>query len=214
MIETDARGQRPGGTTGSGLPDGLVDQLIAVTSERGTELTGPGGFLPELVKAVLERGMQAELTDHLGYDKHDSIGRGSGNSRNGTSKKTVQTEIGPVTLVGPRDRAGSFVSRLVKHPGFGSVSQQGELEYAQEVPVLSCVIVRCGWSMSVRPARVVPVQHRSVWLPRSSVSASRPCASGATATAPLISSAREGRLRRRTVGFGGNLRRHDGRTRF
>lgn len=86
---------------------------MAAAGERGTELTGPGGFLPELIKAVLERGMQAELSEHLGYDKHDPIGRGSGNSRNGTSKKTVETEIGPIMLDKPRDRAGSFVSRLV-----------------------------------------------------------------------------------------------------
>lgn len=57
--------------------------------------------------------MQAELSEYLGYDKHAPIGRGSGNSRNGTSKKTVETEIGPIMLDKPRDRAGSFVSRLV-----------------------------------------------------------------------------------------------------
>lgn len=78
-------------------------------------MAGPGGLLPELVKAVLGRGMRAELTDHLGYDKRDPIGRGSGNWRNGTSKKTVQTEIGPVMLDKPRDRAGSFVSWLVSN---------------------------------------------------------------------------------------------------
>lgn len=113
VTETDERGQSPGKTTGSGIPDGLVDQLMAAAGERGTELTGPGGFLPELIKAVLERGMQAELSEYLGYDKHAPIGRGSGNSRNGTSKKTVETEIGPIMLDKPRDRAGSFVSRLV-----------------------------------------------------------------------------------------------------
>ena len=64
------------------IDDDLLDRLIQSTSDRGIELTGQGGFLPELIKAVLERGMQAELTEHLGYDKHDASGRGSGNSRN------------------------------------------------------------------------------------------------------------------------------------
>lgn len=95
------------------IDDELLDQLVKSTSDRGIELTGEGGFLPELIKAVLERGMKAELTQHLGYDKHEAAGRGSGNSRNGTSPKTVTTEVGPVTIDQPRDRAGTFHSRLV-----------------------------------------------------------------------------------------------------
>lgn len=95
------------------IDDQLLDQLLASTSERGLALTGEGGLLPELIKSVLERGMRAELTDHLGYEKNDPAGRGSGNSRNGTTSKTVDTEVGPVELDRPRDRNGSFVSRLV-----------------------------------------------------------------------------------------------------
>ncbi|MEV0217522.1 IS256 family transposase [Micromonospora sp. NPDC050695] len=76
-------------------------------------LTGPGGFLSELVKAVLERGLRAELRDHLGYAKHDPAGKGSGNSRNGSTAKTVQTEIGPVEVKVPRDRAGTFTPMLL-----------------------------------------------------------------------------------------------------
>ena len=64
------------------IDDELLDQLLASTSERGLALTGEGGLLPELIKAVLERGMQAELSDHLGYEKGDRAGHGSGNSRN------------------------------------------------------------------------------------------------------------------------------------
>lgn len=93
------------------IDDQLLDQLLASTSERGISLTGEGGFLPELIKSVLERGMSAELTSHLGYEKHDPAGRGSGNSRNGTTSKTVDTEVGPIELDRPRDRNGSFVSR-------------------------------------------------------------------------------------------------------
>ncbi len=93
--------------------DDLVDRLLAATDERGVALTGAGGFLPEMIKTVLERGMAAELTDHLGYEKGDPLGRGSGNSRNGTSPKTVGSEVGDLALDQPRDRNGSFASALV-----------------------------------------------------------------------------------------------------
>ena len=95
------------------IDDELLDQLLASTSERGVALTGEGGLLPELIKSVLERGMQAELTSHLGYAKHAPEGRGSGNSRNGTTPKTIDTEVGPIELERPRDRNGTFTSRLV-----------------------------------------------------------------------------------------------------
>jgi len=66
-----------------------------------------------MLKAVLERGMAAELTDHLGYGKHDRAGHGSGNSRNGTTPKTVLTEVGAIGLDQPRDRNSTFASALV-----------------------------------------------------------------------------------------------------
>ena len=93
--------------------DELLDKLIDSSSERGVALTGAGGFLPEMIKAVLERGMKAELSDHLGYEKGDPAGRGSGNSRNGTSPRTVASEVGDLALDQPRDRAGTFASALV-----------------------------------------------------------------------------------------------------
>jgi putative transposase len=93
--------------------DELLDELMARVGEDGVSLTGQGGFLPELVKAVLERGMDAELTSHLGYERGDVAGRGSGNSRNGTSPKTVGTEVGDIGLDQPRDRNSTFASRLV-----------------------------------------------------------------------------------------------------
>ena len=93
--------------------DEMLDKLMAATDERGLSLTGEGGFLPEMIKAVLERGMQAELTDHLGYEKGDPGGNGSGNSRNGTTPKTVGTEVGDVGLDRPRDRNSTFASSLV-----------------------------------------------------------------------------------------------------
>ena len=91
----------------------LLDRLMAATDERGVALTGEGGFLPEMIKAVLERGMEAELTSHLGYGRGDPAGRGSGNSRNGTTPKTVATEVGDIGLDQPRDRNSTFASQLV-----------------------------------------------------------------------------------------------------
>jgi putative transposase len=92
---------------------GLLDRVIDRAGAGELALAGEGGFLPEMVKAVLERGLAAELTGHLGCEKGDPAGRGSPNSRNGTSPKTLAAEIGPVPLAVPRDRDGSFEPRLV-----------------------------------------------------------------------------------------------------
>jgi putative transposase len=92
---------------------GLLDHLMSKVDSEGLALTGAGGLLPELVKAVLERGLQAELTDHLGYEKGDPAGRGSANSRNGSTPKTLASEVGDIALAVPRDRNGSFEPRLV-----------------------------------------------------------------------------------------------------
>ena len=90
---------------------GLLDAVFDRVETGDVQLTGQGGLLPEMIKAVLERGLQAELTDHLGYAKHQ---RGDGtNARNGTTSKTIATEVGEVALATPRDRAGSFEPRLV-----------------------------------------------------------------------------------------------------
>src|SRR5207342_1870746 len=95
------------------LDAGLYDELMDRVDAGELTLTGQGGFLPEMVKAVLERGLAAELTEHLGYEKGDPAGRGSPNSRNGTTPKTLLTEVGDVPLDVPRDRAGSFEPRLI-----------------------------------------------------------------------------------------------------
>ena len=93
----------------------LVDQARA----DGIALTGDGGLSPALVARVLETGLQAELTEHLGYERHAVDGRGSGNSRNGTFPKTVATEIGDVAIDVPRDRNGTFEPALVPHANDG-----------------------------------------------------------------------------------------------
>jgi putative transposase len=90
---------------------GLLDDLMARVGDEGLQLTGEGGFLPELTRRVLEAGLQAELTDHLGYEKHDRAG--SANSRNGSTPKRVSSEVGTFELDTPRDRDGSFDPRLV-----------------------------------------------------------------------------------------------------
>ena len=78
------------------------------------ELVGPNGLLNQLTKNVLETALDAEMAEHLGYDKHDPAGRGGGNSRNGTRAKTVFTEIGPVEIEVPRDTDSSFDPQIVK----------------------------------------------------------------------------------------------------
>ena len=95
------------------LEAGLLDDLMGRIDEGSLQLTGEGGFVPEMIKAVLERGLQAELSQHLGYAKGDPAGRGTANSRNGFTAKTLASEVGDIDLETPRDRAGSFDPRLV-----------------------------------------------------------------------------------------------------
>ena len=92
----------------------LAEQLLAQAKEQGVDLIGPNGLLNQLTKNVLETALDAEMTEHLGYDKHDPAGRGSGNSRNGMRSKTVLTEIGPVEIEVPRDTNASFDPQIVK----------------------------------------------------------------------------------------------------
>jgi hypothetical protein len=92
----------------------LADQLLGKAAAEGVELLGPDGLLSQVTKAVLERALAEEMTGHLGYDKHDPAGRGSGNNRNGTTGKTVLTDIGAVDLAVPRDRNGTFEPQIVR----------------------------------------------------------------------------------------------------
>lgn len=103
----------------SGQPAPVSDeQLVATLVERarseGLQLTGQGGLLQQLTKRVLDSALEGEITDHLGYERHDAVGRGSGNSRNGSRAKTVLTDVGPVEVKVPRDTAGSFEPQIVK----------------------------------------------------------------------------------------------------
>jgi putative transposase len=93
-----------------------AEQLVARARSEGVELTGDDGLSTAMVRQVLQTGLEVELADHLGYEPYDPAGRGSGNSRNGTTPKTVTTEIGDVELRVPRDRNGTFDPQTVpKH---------------------------------------------------------------------------------------------------
>jgi putative transposase len=92
---------------------GALDDLFAKIDAGDLELTGDGGFIPGLIKAALERGLQAELTEHLGYDRGSPEAPLFANSRNGTTPKTLASQVGQVDLDVPRDRDGSFTPRLV-----------------------------------------------------------------------------------------------------
>jgi len=92
----------------------LAEELVERARSEGVDLVGPDGLLSGLTKNVLEAGLEAEMTEHLGYDKHEPAGRNTGNSRNGTRSKNVLTDVGPVEIDVPRDRDGSFEPQLVK----------------------------------------------------------------------------------------------------
>jgi len=91
----------------------LLDELLAEYADP-EDLTGPEGLLKRLTGALVERALQTEMTDHLGYEPGSAEGQGSGNSRNGTGKKTLRTDQGDVTVEVPRDRNGTFEPKLVK----------------------------------------------------------------------------------------------------
>src|ERR1700743_619483 len=97
--------------SGAPVPEGMRDEvtrLVEQAQAEGVQLTGEGGLLPDLIKTAVEAALQGEMTAPLGYEKYAMQGRGSGNSRNGSTGKTVQTAAGPAEISVPRDRAGTF----------------------------------------------------------------------------------------------------------
>lgn len=99
--------------TGPMVPDELVEALMAKVDAEGLELLGPDGLLTELTSRIMNRAMDVERTEHLGYERGDPAGRGSGNSRNGTTPKTLLTDAGEIPIDTPRDRNGTFEPQLV-----------------------------------------------------------------------------------------------------
>jgi putative transposase len=95
------------------LSDELVDELLA-GARTEEEIVGPGGLLADLTRRLVERAMSAELTEHLGYERHQEPPGGADNARNGTTPKTLATEHGPVPIKAPRDRNGSFEPQIVR----------------------------------------------------------------------------------------------------
>jgi putative transposase len=94
----------------------LIDQLLADHGRRPQDIAGENGLLKQLTKALVERAMKAELTDHLGYEKHDPAGHHSGNSRNGGTRKKLMGDFGELEVETPRDRNGSFEPKIIaKH---------------------------------------------------------------------------------------------------
>ena len=95
------------------LPDELIDELLA-GARTEEEIAGSGGLLSQLTKRLVERAMEVELTDHLGYEPHEEPPGGTGNARNGSTPKTLITESGEVRIDTPRDRAGTFEPQIVR----------------------------------------------------------------------------------------------------
>ncbi len=91
----------------------LVAQLVADARGKGLSIDGENGLLAELTKLVVESALECEITDHLGYDKHERGASTDGNARNGTRSKTVTTKAGPIVIDVPRDRAGTFEPQIV-----------------------------------------------------------------------------------------------------
>src|SRR3954463_656517 len=116
----------------------LAEDLIAQAQEQGVDLLGEGGLLQQMTKAVLERALTEELSDHLGYEEGDRAGRGSGNSRNGITPKRLLTEAGHVDLEVPRDRNATFDPQMVPK---GSRRRDG---------IDALVISLCARGMTVR----------------------------------------------------------------
>src|SRR3954464_14846321 len=116
MTSTDVKAVAEVAKSGdlAGVDQDLIGKLVDQAREQGLNLAGEGGLLQQLTKRVLESALEGEITDHLGYDKGDPVGKNGGNSRNGVRGKTVLTEVGPVEVAVPRDREGSFEPQIVR----------------------------------------------------------------------------------------------------
>lgn len=102
-------------TVPKSLPPELIDRLLA-EYKKPEDLIGEHGLLKQLTKALVERALQAELTEHLGHGKHEPVANPSGNTRNGKSRKTLKGEFGELPIAVPRDRQGTFEPQLIgKH---------------------------------------------------------------------------------------------------
>src|SRR5512135_3884274 len=113
-VERDGQEPVGRGAVGELVDQALAEQVVAQARATGRPITGAGGVLRRMTKAVLERSLAAELTEHLGYERGDPAGAGSGNNRNGSTGKRLATELGAIELDVPRDRNGSFEPQTVR----------------------------------------------------------------------------------------------------
>ncbi len=112
------------------VDDHLIDELVHRAQAKGLQLTGEGG-LPAAAHAAAEAALEGEITDRLGYDKHDAAGKNRGNSCNGKRSKTVLTDVGPVEITVRRDRDGHFEPKIVK-------KRQKHLPRVDEMVISAC----------------------------------------------------------------------------
>src|SRR5688572_9681973 len=97
------------------VPDELLSSLLA-NCQKPEDLIGENGLLKQLTKLLVEKALDAEMTEHLGHEKHEPVANGAGNTRNGRSRKTLKGEFGELPIEIPRDRHGSFEPKLIpKH---------------------------------------------------------------------------------------------------
>ena len=102
-------------TVAKALPKDVIDSLLT-GYKKPEDLIGEHGLLKQLTKALVERALQAEMAEHLGHGKNESVTNTSRNTRNGTSSKTLKGEFGELPIEIPRDRHGSFEPQLIpKH---------------------------------------------------------------------------------------------------
>jgi putative transposase len=95
------------------ITDELLDQLLA-GYQKPEDLIGADGILKQLTKRLVERALDAELTHHLGHDKHGPVSNAAGNTRNGFSRKKLKGEFGELPIEVPRDRHGTFEPQIVE----------------------------------------------------------------------------------------------------
>src|SRR6266576_1437041 len=119
--EPGGRAQRPAGGARLEIPDAVRDRLsdevideLLAGARSEEEIVGPGGVLAQLTRRLVERALAAELSEHLGYEPHQEPPGGTGNTRNGSTAKTLATEHGPVEIKTPRDRKGCFEPQIVR----------------------------------------------------------------------------------------------------
>lgn len=97
-----------------GIPKAVLDELMSGVGTDTALLTGPDGLLKRLTKALVERMLDEEMNEHVGYEKHEAAGRNHGNSRNGYSEKTLRSDDGKISVKVPRDREGTFTPIIVE----------------------------------------------------------------------------------------------------